>query len=70
MVPSEVDFLYRTSWAELKASGWVRRNVVEDPLHPSIDPKRALTRLRPTDREYASGSRWFRAPKGSDGNSA
>lgn len=35
-----------------------------------VDPKRALTRLRPTDREYASGSRWFRAPKGSDGNSA
>ena len=30
-----------------------------------IDPKRALTRLRPTDREYASGSRWYREPKGS-----
>jgi len=35
-----------------------------------VDPKRALTRLRPTDKEYASGSRWFRTPKGSDGNSA
>jgi len=34
-----------------------------------IDPKRALTRLRPTDREYASGSRWFREPKGSNGDS-
>ena len=34
-----------------------------------IDPKRALTRLRPTDREYASGSRWYREPKGSNGNS-
>jgi DNA-binding MurR/RpiR family transcriptional regulator len=32
-----------------------------------IDPKRALTRLRPTDREYASGSRWYRDPKGSNG---
>lgn len=31
-----------------------------------IDPKRALTRLRPTDREYASGSRWYREPKGSN----
>jgi len=34
-----------------------------------IDPKRALTRLRPTDREYASGPRWYREPKGSDGDS-
>jgi DNA-binding MurR/RpiR family transcriptional regulator len=33
-----------------------------------IDPKRALTRLRPTDREYASGSRWYREPKGSQGD--
>ncbi|HZI87467.1 MAG TPA: MurR/RpiR family transcriptional regulator [Pyrinomonadaceae bacterium] len=35
-----------------------------------VDPKRALTRLRPTDREYASGSRWYREPKGSNGNQA
>jgi DNA-binding MurR/RpiR family transcriptional regulator len=34
-----------------------------------IDPKRALTRLRPTDREYASGPRWYREPKGSNGDS-
>ena len=34
-----------------------------------IDPKRALTRLRPTDREYASGSRLYREPKGSNGDS-
>ncbi|MCA1573521.1 MAG: MurR/RpiR family transcriptional regulator [Acidobacteria bacterium] len=33
-----------------------------------IDPKRALTRLRPTDREYALGSRWYREPKGSNGD--
>ena len=33
-----------------------------------VDPKRALNRLRPTDREYASGSRWYREPKGSNGN--
>lgn len=35
-----------------------------------IDPDRALTRLRPTDREYASGPRWYREPKGSNGNLA
>lgn len=33
-----------------------------------IDPKRSLTRLRPTDREYTSGSRWYREPKGSNGD--
>ena len=28
-----------------------------------IDPKSSLTRLRPTDHEYASGARWYREPK-------
>lgn len=32
-----------------------------------IDPKSSLTRLRPTDREYASGTRWYREPKSSNG---
>lgn len=33
-----------------------------------LDPKRSLNRLRPTDREYAAGHRWYREPKGFDGN--
>jgi DNA-binding MurR/RpiR family transcriptional regulator len=33
-----------------------------------IDPKRLLNRLRPTGREYASGPRWYREPKRSDGD--
>ena len=33
-----------------------------------IDPKRSLNRLRPTDREYAAGLRWYREPKGFDGD--
>ncbi|MGH9873099.1 MAG: MurR/RpiR family transcriptional regulator [Pyrinomonadaceae bacterium] len=33
-----------------------------------IDPKRALNRLRPTDREYTSGPRWYREPKASNGD--
>lgn len=33
-----------------------------------VDPKRALTRLRPTDREYTSGARWYREPKGGNGD--
>lgn len=34
-----------------------------------IDPSRSLNRLRPTDREYAAGHRWYREPKGFDGDS-
>src|SRR5256885_2221041 len=33
-----------------------------------VDPRRSLNRLRPTDREYAAGHRWYREPKGFDGN--
>ena len=33
-----------------------------------VDPKRSLNRLRPTDREYASGHRWYREPKGFNGD--
>ena len=33
-----------------------------------IDPRRSLNRLRPTDREYASGHRWYREPKGFNGD--
>jgi len=28
-----------------------------------LDPNRSLTRLKPTDREYLSGARWYREPK-------
>jgi DNA-binding MurR/RpiR family transcriptional regulator len=34
-----------------------------------IDPKRSLNRLRPTDREYVAGHRWYRDPKRSNGDS-
>jgi DNA-binding MurR/RpiR family transcriptional regulator len=34
-----------------------------------IDPKRSLNRLRPTDREYAAGHRWYREPRRSNGDS-
>ena len=35
-----------------------------------IDPKRSLTRLRLTAQEYASGSRWYREPRGCNGGLA
>jgi DNA-binding MurR/RpiR family transcriptional regulator len=34
-----------------------------------IDPKRSLNRLRPTDREYVAGHRWYRDSKRSNGDS-
>ena len=33
-----------------------------------VDLKRSLTRLRPTDKEYVSGRRWYREPKGFNGD--
>lgn len=33
-----------------------------------INPKRSLTQLKPTDKEYLSGPRWYREPKVSIGN--
>ena len=33
-----------------------------------IDPNRSLTRLRPTDREYASGHRWYRESRRGNGD--
>jgi len=53
-------------------NSYVAPTAVINAIHVAcahIDPKRSLTRLRPTDREYASGPRWYREPKGSDGNS-
>jgi DNA-binding MurR/RpiR family transcriptional regulator len=31
-----------------------------------LNPKRSLTQLKPTDKEYLSGARWYREPKGSE----
>jgi RpiR family carbohydrate utilization transcriptional regulator len=33
-----------------------------------LDPKRSLSLLKPTDKEYLSGPRWYREPKGSGGS--
>ncbi len=52
-------------------NSYVAPTAVINAIHVAcshIDPKRALTRLRPTDREYAAGPRWYREPKGSNGD--
>jgi len=52
-------------------NSYVAPTAVINAIHVAcahIDPKRALTRLRPTDREYAAGPRWYRKPKGSNGD--
>lgn len=42
LVPVDVDFLHRTSWRELKTSGWVQKNVFDDPVHPDLDPQKVV----------------------------
>ncbi len=52
-------------------NSYVAPTAVINAIHVAcshVDPKRALTRLRPTDREYAAGPRWYREPKGSNGD--
>jgi len=52
-------------------NSYVAPTAVINAIHVAcahIDPKRALTRLRPTDREYAAGPRWYREPKRSNGD--
>ena len=52
-------------------NSYVAPTAVINAIHVAcshIDPKRALTRLRPTDKEYAAGPRWYREPKGSNGD--
>lgn len=51
-------------------NSYVAPTAVINAIHVAcahIDPKRSLTRLRPTDREYASGPRWYREPKDTNG---
>lgn len=33
-----------------------------------LNPRRSLTQLKPTDKEYLSGLRWYREPKAAGGN--
>lgn len=52
-------------------NSYVAPTAVINAIHVAcahIDPKRSLTRLRPTDREYASGARWYREPKDNNGD--
>ena len=38
LVPADVDFVYQTSWVELERSGWLQRNLRDDPVVPSLAP--------------------------------
>jgi len=57
LVPADVDFLYRTSWTELKATGWIQRSLFDQPIHPAldankmvVDPVRGTTFARSLDQ--------------------
>ena len=36
LVPADVDFVYRTSWAGLKDSGWLQENLQKHPVVPQV----------------------------------
>lgn len=38
LVPADIEFLYRTNLADVRAQGFVQHNVFERPVHPAIDP--------------------------------
>ncbi len=42
LVPADVDFLYRTSWTELKATGWIQRSLFDQPIHPALDANKMV----------------------------
>jgi len=51
LVPVDVDFLYRTSWREVKASGWVQKHVLDAPVHPDLDPAQVVVSAPRAPRE-------------------
>lgn len=41
LVPEDVDFVLRTDYDELRKTGWVQENVLEDPLMPDLGEQAA-----------------------------
>lgn len=39
LVPADVDFVVRMNWTETKGTGWLQRNLWDDPVLPSLDPR-------------------------------
>ena len=37
LVPADVDFVYKATWEDVRSTGWVDRNVLDAPVHPSLD---------------------------------
>lgn len=42
LVPADVDFMYRTSWTELKATGSIQRSLFDQPIHPGLDANKMI----------------------------
>jgi len=47
LVPEDVEFVLRADYDDLKATGWVQENVLDDPLHPElgVQARNALEQL-------------------------
>jgi hypothetical protein len=53
LVPAEIDFVYQASWPEMRATGWIDRNVVEHPVHPSFEVGAIVEALEDVRAEIA-----------------
>jgi hypothetical protein len=42
LVPADVEFVYRGSWADLRERGWVQRHLVDDPVVGGLESLRDL----------------------------
>ena len=59
LVPSDVDFLYRGSWAEIREKGWLQQHAIDSPVYPGLDrailDHPALAQLRQAEQQINDG---------------
>ena len=37
VVPADVDFVYKTSWADIRDRGWLKRHAIDSPVFPGLE---------------------------------
>ena len=53
LVPEDSEFVLRGDWEDIERTGWIQKNVIDDPLHPLVrkGAQEALTEARAKIRE-------------------
>ena len=59
LVPADVDFVYRGSWAEIREKGWFQQHAIDAPVFPGLDraivDQPAFADLRKTEQQVNDG---------------